>query len=72
MLKSLKLLGIIIGLSFAVNTFALTLNGIATYELLRKEIYIASLFLTNPSDNPEIIMASSQSKRMAIRVTSRR
>lgn len=72
MLKPLQLLVIIIGLSLTASTFALTLNGIATYKLLRKEIYIGSLFLTNPSDNPETIMASIQSKRMAIKVTSRR
>ncbi len=72
MLKSLQLLGVILSLSLAAPTFALTLNGIAKYELLRKEIYIASLFLSERSDNAQTILTSSQNKRMAIKVTSKR
>ncbi len=72
MMKLLPLLGVILSLTLAAPTFALTLNGIATYELLRKEIYIASLFLTEPTDNAQAILTSSQSKRMAIKVTSKR
>jgi len=72
MMKLVQLAGLIICLSLSNTAFALTLNGIASYELLRKEIYIAALYLIEPSDNPHTILTSSQSKRMAIKVTAKR
>jgi len=72
MMKLMQLAGLIICLSLSNTAFALTLNGIASYELLRKEIYIAALYLIEPSDNPHTILTSSQSKRMAIKVTAKR
>jgi len=72
MMKLMQLAGLIICLSLNNTSFALTLNGIASYELLRKEIYIAALYLIEPSDNPNTILTSNQSKRMAIKVTAKR
>ncbi len=72
MMKLMHIAGLIVCLSLSNASFALTLNGIASYELLRKEIYIAALYLIEPSDNPQAILASSQSKRMAIKVTAKR
>ena len=72
MMKLMHLAGLIVCLSLSNASFALTLNGIASYELLRKEIYIAALYLIEPSDNPHTILTSSQSKRMAIKVTAKR
>jgi len=51
---------------------ALTLNGISSYEQLRKEYYIAALYLSDPSSNPNQILANQRSKRMAIKVTANR
>jgi hypothetical protein len=54
MLKSRQLLGLILGLSLPSTSFSLTLNGMASYEVLRKEIYIASLYLTETSNNHSV------------------
>ncbi len=72
MMKLMNIIGLIFCLSLSSTSFALTLNGIASYELLRKEIYIAALYLIEPSDNAKTILSSDQSKRMAIKVTAKR
>ncbi len=76
MIKQIKILGLtlglILGLMLSQTSAALVLNGIASYENLRKEFYIASLYATNPSSAPLEIINSNQSKRMAIKVTAQR
>lgn len=51
---------------------SLTLNGIGSYQQLRKEFYIGALYLTNPSNDPQAILNSTGSKRMALKVTTKR
>ena len=51
---------------------SLTLNGIGSYQQLRKEFYIGALYLTEPSDDPQAIINSTGSKRMALKVTTKR
>lgn len=54
------------------NSFALELNGIGSYTQLRKEFYIGALYLTEKSDDPKVILSSGTSKRMALKVTTKR
>ncbi len=72
MMKLIKVLGLTLGLILSQASAALILNGIASYENLRKEFYIASLYVTAPSSDPQAIINSNQSKRMAIKVTAKR
>lgn len=53
-------------------SFSLELNGIGSYQQLRKEFYIAALYLKTPSNDPESIIASNASKRMVLKVTTKR
>ena len=53
-------------------SWALTLNGIGSYQQLRKEFYIGALYLSQPSSNPQDILKSTGSKRMALKVTTKR
>lgn len=52
--------------------YALTLNGIGSYQQLRKEFYIGALYLSENSDDPKAILSQSGSKRMALKVTTKR
>lgn len=62
----------LLGFSIIQNSVALELNGIGSYTQLRKEFYIGALYLTEKSNNPESIHASGTSKRMALKVTTKR
>lgn len=66
------LLPILLGILFSQSSFALELNGIGSYKQLRKEFYIGALYLAKPSDNPEDILSDNNSKRMALKVTTKR
>ncbi|MFY0642520.1 MAG: TonB family protein [Bermanella sp.] len=66
------LLCILLFTSIVQVSFSLELNGIGSYTQLRKEFYIGALYLTEKSDDPNIILASGTSKRMALRVTTKR
>ncbi|EAT11226.1 TonB family protein [Bermanella marisrubri] len=59
-------------LSISQITVALTLNGIASYQQLRKEYYIAALYLSQSNDDPQSILQNQDRKRMALRVTAKR
>lgn len=66
---SISLLAILLLSSF---THSLTLNGIGSYQQLRKEFYIGALYLADPSNDPQAILNSTGSKRMALKVTTKR
>lgn len=57
---------------FIQSSFSLELNGISSYKQLRKEFYLGALYLTEKSDNPDAIHASGTSKRMILKVTTKR
>ena len=61
-------------LCLAISSFShsLTLNGIGSYQQLRKEFYIAALYLTEPSSDPQAIINAYGSKRMVLKVTAKR
>lgn len=59
-------------LSISQLAMALSLNGIASYQQLRKEYYIAALYLAQTSDDPQSIVQNQDRKRMALRVTAKR
>ncbi len=67
-----KVFALLMCMSLAQFCSALTLNGAASYQQLRKEFYIAALYLQVPSSDPKAILASNNSKRMALRVTAKR
>ncbi|MCB1616165.1 MAG: chalcone isomerase family protein, partial [Pseudomonadales bacterium] len=50
----------------------LQLNGLTTYEKLRKEYFIAGLYLEQTEKDAEKILAANQSQRMEMRVTDDR
>jgi protein TonB len=66
------LLSILLCLTLVQTSYGLELNGIGSYQQLRKEYYIATLYLTEPASDPAAIIASNTSKRMALRVTTKR
>lgn len=66
------LLCILLCISIAHISFSLELNGIGSYKQLRKEFYIGALYLTEKSENPESIHANGTSKRMALKVMTKR
>lgn len=63
------LLGICL-LAVSSLSFSLNLNGIASFQQLRKEYYIAALYLANPNDNAADIINSNGTQRMMIKVTA--
>ena len=67
-----KVIGWLLLLSWSLNSIAFTLNGVASYEHLRKEFYIAALYLKKTSSDASVILASNQSKRMVLKVTASR
>ncbi len=67
-----KVIGWLLVISFSLNSIAITLNGVASYQHLRKEFYIAALYLGEISNNPSVILASNKSKRMILKVTADR
>ena len=66
------LLSILLSFLIIQTSYSFELNGIGSYQQLRKEFYIGALYLTNPSDDPAAIIASNSSKRMALKVTAKR
>jgi TonB family protein len=66
------LLAILLSLSLVQTSLSLELNGIGSYQQLRKEFYIGALYLNTLESDPAIIMSSSSSKRMALKVTTKR
>lgn len=68
----MRILVFFLCLSVGQSTLALTLNGIASYQQLRKEYYIAALYLAQPSSDPQSILENQDRKRMALRVTAKR
>jgi protein TonB len=52
-----------------ISTKGMTLNGIASYEKLRKEHYLAALYLEEPSNFPDYVLAMPGKKVMDIRIT---
>ena len=63
---------LLICLCLSQLSFALTLNGTASYQQLRKEFYIASLYLSETSKDPQAIITSNGNKRMVLKVTAKR
>lgn len=53
-------------------TVALELNGIAAYEHLRKEYYIAALYSSAPSSDANTVINSTAAQRMVIKVTTKK
>lgn len=53
------------GLAFA----ELQLNGAAPYQALREDVYLAGLYLSQPSTNEEQVLSSQGPKRMDIHIT---
>lgn len=53
----------------ATQGYALELNGIAAYKHLRKEHYLAALYLASPSDDANTLLDSNGTQRMHIKVT---
>jgi protein TonB len=66
------LLAILLSLSLVQASVSLELNGIGSYQQLRKEFYIGALYLNTPESDTAIITSSSSSKRMALKVTTER
>ena len=66
------LLSILLSFILIQASYGFELNGIGSYQQLRKEFYIGSLYLTEPSNDPAVIIASNSSKRMALKVTAKR
>lgn len=62
----------ILCLAISSLSHSLTLNGIGSYQQLRKEFYIAALYLTEPSSDPQAILNAYGSKRMVLKVTAKR
>lgn len=71
--KLWKVLALIFTVQFAqaqvVNTQGMTLNGIASFERLRKEHYVGALYLTEASNFPDYVLAMPGKKVMDIRIT---
>lgn len=44
------------------------LNGLATYEQLRKQYYVGALYLKQVSQDANIVLGSSETKRMDVRI----
>lgn len=63
---------LLISLAISPASQSLTLNGIGSYQQLRKEFYLATLYLTEPSNDPQAILNAFGSKRMALKVTTNR
>lgn len=57
-------------LAVSSMSIALDLNGIASFKQLRKEYYIAALYLATPSDDSSTIINSNGTQRMVIKVTT--
>ncbi len=53
----------------SIRGYALELNGIAAYKHLRKEHYLAALYLASPSNDAETLLNSNGTQRMHIKVT---
>lgn len=66
------LLSFLLSLLIIQTSYGFELNGIGSYQQLRKEFYIGALYLTDPSNDPTVIVASNSSKRMALKVTAKR
>lgn len=66
------LLAIILSFSLAQASLSLELNGIGSYQQLRKEFYIGALYLNTKESDPAAIMSNNSSKRMALKVTTKR
>ena len=66
------LLIMLLSIIFTQSSLSLELNGIGSYQQLRKEYYIAALYLSKKSTDPATIIASNSSKRMALKVTTKR
>ncbi|MCR8921166.1 TonB family protein [Dasania sp. GY-MA-18] len=73
--KISSLILVFLTLIFTANSHAqdsafdeLTMNGLASFQKLRKEYYIGALYLERNSQNPEEIIAMPGNKRMDIRV----
>ena len=60
-------------LGLSVNSSAdQLLNGIASYNKLGKERFLAGLYLTSTSTNPSDILNSTEAQKMEMRVTAKR
>jgi len=68
----IKILLSILFISVVQTTVGLELNGIGSYQQLRKEFYIGALYLAKLESDPIAIQASSTSKRMTLKVTTER
>ncbi|MFT6153909.1 MAG: TonB family protein [Crocinitomicaceae bacterium] len=66
------LLSIILSFSLSQTSFGLELNGLGSYQQLRKEFYIGALYLTEQESDPAVIKASNTNKRMTLKVTTKR
>lgn len=71
-----KLFTVLIALLLSAGCFAqdddfddLALNGLASYEQLRKEYYIGAIYLESISQNPAAVITMDGKKRMEIRIT---
>jgi outer membrane biosynthesis protein TonB len=66
------LLSILLSISLIPFSYGFELNGIGSYQQLRKEFYIGALYLTKTNNDPTAIITSNTSKRMALKVTAKR
>lgn len=66
------LLPLILAWTLIPSVQSLELNGIGSYQQLRKEFYIGALYVSKPSTDAATIRNSNTAKRMALKVTSKR